>query len=187
MKKTVTPRTLDYRNPFMEIHHTRADFGNFQKEYYVVDLGPRAGVVAIREGRILMTKQYRFLIDGFSWEIPGGRVDAGETPAAAAARECIEETGVKCVDLHPLVEYYPGLDNFNNRTSLFYSTQVEIVKHFVADDAEVVEISWMEIGEVLDKIFRGEIMDALTVSGLLAYQAHAGRSNDCRTVVKPKA
>jgi len=32
------------------------------------------------------------------WEIPGGKIEIGESPAAAAARELLEETGVDCTD-----------------------------------------------------------------------------------------
>ncbi|MDZ4799045.1 MAG: NUDIX hydrolase [Bryobacteraceae bacterium] len=170
MKKTTTPPKLDYSNRFMDIRHTRADFGAFHKDYYVVDLGPRAGIVALRDGCVLMTRQYRFLIDGYSWEIPGGRVDAGESPEVAAVRECVEETGIRCSELKPLVVYYPGLDNFDNRTSLFYSEKVEVAAPFAPNDAEVVEISWVAVDTCLDMIFRGEILDALTVAGLLACQ-----------------
>src|SRR5215510_3003277 len=91
-----------YRNPFMEIRHTHADFGSFTKDYFVIELGPRAGIVAIRDDSILLTRQYRFLIDRPSWEIPGGRVDEGETPATAAIRECMEETGIECSGLRKL-------------------------------------------------------------------------------------
>jgi 8-oxo-dGTP pyrophosphatase MutT (NUDIX family) len=169
--KSMTPPRLDYRNPFMEVRHTHADFGTFQKDYFVVELGPRSGVVALRGSRVLLTRQYRFLIDGYSWEIPGGRVDDGETPEQSAVRECVEETGVGCTDLKPLVVYYPGLDNFNNRTSLFYSERAEVVRAFVPDASEVVEIRWVELNSCLDMVFHGEILDALTVAGLLAYQA----------------
>lgn len=170
MKKTTTPPRLDYSNRFMDVRHTQADFGAFRKDYYVVDLGPRAGIVALRDGCVLMTRQYRFLVDDYSWEIPGGRVDAGESPEVAAVRECVEETGVRCGDLQPLVMYYPGLDNFDNRTTLFCSEKVEVTAAFVADDAEVVEIRWIPVETCLDMIFRGEILDGLTVTGLLAYQ-----------------
>src|SRR5689334_13459209 len=122
MRRFSTPR-LDYRNPFMEVRHTAVDFGTFRKDFYVVELGPRAGIVAIQDEHVLLSLQYRFLIDGLSWEIPGGRVDDGEVPEQAAVREALEETGIECCELVKLVEYYPGLDNFNNRTSLFLSSK----------------------------------------------------------------
>lgn len=169
MEKTTTPYKLEYSNPFMDIRQVHADFGSFQKDYYVVDLGPRAGVVVLKGDLVLMTKQYRFLTDDFSWEIPGGRVDAGEEAEDAAIRECHEETGVRCTSLKPLVEYYPGLDNFDNRTSLFWSEHVEVIRPFVANEAEVVEIRWIPLRTLFDMIFRGQILDSLTVTGLFAY------------------
>lgn len=175
MDKKTTPRRLDYRNRFMEVHHTHADFGTFAKDFFVITLGPRCGVVALKDGHILLTRQYRFLIDDFTWEIPGGRVDDGESPEQAAIRECIEETGVRCDALAPLVVYYPGLDNFDNRTSLFYSERTEVVAPFVPDDSEVVEIRWIPLEQCLEMVFRGEILDALTVAGLLAYHAKVSR------------
>lgn len=175
---SATPRRLEYSNPHMEIHRTRADFGAFQKEFFVVELGPRAGIVALQEERVLLARQYRLLIDDYSWEIPGGRVDEGETPEAAALRECIEETGYTCSAPELLVEYYPGLDNFNNRTSVFYSEQVTLKTPFVPDPAEVVEIRWFTLEECLDMVFRREILDALTVAGLLACRVKAGQGGN---------
>jgi ADP-ribose pyrophosphatase len=176
-KKCATPPRLDYSNRFMDVRHSRADFGGFSKDYYVIELGPRAGIVALRDGCVLMTRQYRFLIDGYSWEIPGGRVDAGESPEVAAVRECVEETGIRCADLKPLVTYYPGLDNFDNRTTLFLSENTGVVAPFVPDEAEVVEIRWLAMDACMDMVLRGEILDALTVTGLLACQARRQRGD----------
>lgn len=172
MRRFSTPR-LDYRNPFMEVRHTAVDFGAFRKDFYVVELGPRAGIVAIEEEKVLLSLQYRFLIDGPSWEIPGGRVDEGELPEKAAIRETLEETGVECSDLVKLVEYYPGLDNFNNRTTIFYSRATRIAAPFKATPSEVTEIRWIPFTEALQMVTRGKILDALTVTGLLAYKAVA--------------
>lgn len=165
-----TPKKIDYQNPFMEVHHTRVNFGNFSKDYFVIELGPRSGIVAIRENKILMTRQYRFLIDAMSWELPGGKIDSGEQPAQAAIRECFEETGVRCRNPQSLVVYYPGLDNFNNRTTLFYSTEIDDTTKFIGDEREVTKIAWIPLVECLEMIFKGEVLDALTITGLLAYQ-----------------
>ena len=83
-----------HRNPFMEIRHTQADFGSFSKDYYVVHFGPRVGVVALHEDRVLLVRQYRFLVNDLSWEIPGGKVEPEETPEIAGARECLLTPGV---------------------------------------------------------------------------------------------
>jgi 8-oxo-dGTP pyrophosphatase MutT (NUDIX family) len=167
-KKVVSAPRLDYSNPFMDVRHTRVDFGAFRKDYFVVDLGPRAGVVALRDGCVLLTKQYRFLVDDFVWELPGGRVDEGESAEIAAVRECLEETGIECSGLRKLIEYYPGLDNFNNRTTLFVSEEVREAGEFRAVASEVVEIRWFPLQEALDLVASGAILDALTVTGLLA-------------------
>ena len=163
-----------YSNRFMQIRHTHADFGSFAKDYYVVHFGPRAGVVAVKDGRILLTRQYRFLLGALSWEIPGGTVEPDEPPAVAAARECLEETGVKCENLHELIAYYPGLDNVENRTTLLYTHDADQARPFVPNAAEVEQIAWLPVAECLRMVFAQEILDALTVAGILAYAVRHG-------------
>jgi 8-oxo-dGTP pyrophosphatase MutT (NUDIX family) len=46
-------------------------------------------------GRLLLIRQYRPPVDGYVIEFPAGLVDPGETPAAAAVREVLEETGYR--------------------------------------------------------------------------------------------
>src|SRR3954470_18820101 len=42
---------------------------------------------------VLLIKQYRYAAGGYVYEIPAGRLDAGEDPADCARRELEEETG----------------------------------------------------------------------------------------------
>ena len=160
-----------HQNPFSKVLHVEADFGSFTKQYYVTYFGPRAGVVVVRQGKLLLVRQYRFLVKRLTLEIPGGTVEHGESPSAAIRRECLEETGVTCKKLKPLVEYYPGLDNVDNQTTIFYCEDVGEQRAFRPDSQEVIEVLWMPIKECLGRIYRGELVDALTIIGVLAYHA----------------
>ena len=166
---------LIHRNPMESVSHVRAEFGDFSKDYYVVEFGPRAGIVAVSGGKVLLTAQYRFLINGIAWEIPGGRVDDGEMPIGAAQRECLEETGFFCTDLRPLVSFRPGLDNVENLTSVFYSECVEERRSFTPDPAEVLAIAWVPIEECVTLVLEQKIIDCLTVSAVLAYRCQWGQ------------
>ena len=141
-----------------------------------MEFGARAGVIAVSEGRVLLTAQYRFLVNGIAWEIPGGRVDEGETPIEAAQRECLEETGFFCTDLKPLVSFRPGLDNVENLNTIFYSESVEERRPFVPDPAEALAIAWVPIEDCVTLVLEQKIIDCLTVSSVLAYRClTAGR------------
>ena len=51
------------------------------------------GVAVIRHGRVLAARRTRPAEARGGWELPGGKVEPGETPEEAAAREVHEELG----------------------------------------------------------------------------------------------
>jgi len=164
----IRERHLDYENKHQKIHRIKADFGAFVKEYFVVDFGVRVGLIVADNDSILLVRQYRLLIDRLSWEIPGGKVEPGETSETAAIRECLEETEIKCGALHKLLHFLPGLDTLHNPTDLFYT------KEFVASTPryhqhEVVAQSWVPLEQCLTMIQSGDIVDSLSILGLLSY------------------
>ena len=165
----ITERQTTYSCPFMEIYHRRAQFDGFAKDYYVVSFKRRGGIVAVQNGNVLLVRQYRFLINGHSWELPGGTIEDAENMEHGLIRECFEETGVRPRRLQPLVVYYPGLDNVDNRTTVFYSEDVEIAAPFRGNPAEVSQIAWIPFETCLQMVFSQQILDAMTVAGLLAY------------------
>lgn len=167
----ISARQVVYQDRYQEIYKVTADFGEFQKEYFVREAGHKAGMVAVKDDAILLVKQYRFLINGLSWEIPGGRVDEGETPADAAVRECLEETGARCLNPQPLIFYHAGLDTTHNPTHIFYSEQIaEAVEAHRFHPEEVSGTEWVPLAECIKMIFSQEILDSFSIVALLAYQ-----------------
>lgn len=50
--------------------------------------------LVVRSGRVLMTQRLANKSHPFTWETPGGKVDACEDPVNALARELREEVGI---------------------------------------------------------------------------------------------
>jgi ADP-ribose pyrophosphatase len=163
-----TPRVV-YRNRYHRVYRLSAAFDGVRKEYFVTDYGGRAGLVVISGECTLLVRQYRVLIDRMSWEIPGGKVDQGETPMAAAARECLEEAGVRCRKLRPLLTFQPGLDTLHNPTYLFYTDRFTAVPKS-ANASESVESAWFPIQRCIEMVAKHEIIDSLSIIALLSYR-----------------
>src|SRR3990167_6162684 len=75
-----------YEDNFKKIEKIHAQFNGFSKEYFVSDYGEKAAVVVVKDGNILLARQYRLLINNLSCEIPAGKVNDNESPKDAAMR-----------------------------------------------------------------------------------------------------
>jgi ADP-ribose pyrophosphatase len=65
-----------------------------ERDFVVIASADWCNVIAVTpDGKLVLVRQFRFGIEEFSLEIPGGIIDPGETPVAAAVRELREETG----------------------------------------------------------------------------------------------
>ncbi len=156
-------QTRIYRDPYTVINRQIAHFDGFTKEYYCWDRGVRAAIIPVRDGQILLTRQFRFIANRISMEIPGGAVEDGEQPMNAAVRECFEETGIRCLNPQPLIKFQPDLDTYHNPTFISASDQLE-----GANNMEHERFLWMPFDEAENRVYAEEINDALSVIGILA-------------------
>jgi ADP-ribose pyrophosphatase len=137
--------------------------------YSWVDRKNGVGIVVVTtDNKILLNNEYRYVIKGFSWEIPGGGIDEGETPEDAAKRELYEETGLKAKKLKKLGVFYP-LNSFNNESvTIFYG--IFHPKLATTDRNEssehVSEQKYVTFNEAIKMIEKGEINDALSANAL---------------------
>lgn len=169
----VGPREVVYRDQYQEIYKVRLDFGDFAKELFVTDYGPRVGVIVEGPKGILLTRQYRYLIDRISWEIPGGKVDPGEELEDAARRECLEETGIYCGMLTPLLMFHQGLDTAYNPSHLFCTNEYEEkIPPDMLNTNEVVGRDWIPLEKCIEMIANRTIVDSLSVIAILFYHVY---------------
>ena len=75
-RQVSTPKTI-FKNKYINLYSIIANFDEGQREYFVSDRGERCGVIIINNQSILLVRQYRYLINDLSWEIPGGGVGEG--------------------------------------------------------------------------------------------------------------
>lgn len=172
---SIRQRRLICATPYKNIYQVTADFTDFTKDYYVVEYKHRAGVVAVKDGKVLLVRQYRLLIDGLSWEIPGGAVNDNETPVQAAVRECLEETSIRCANLQPLLFFHMSVDTIYNPTHIFYSHDIaEIPEPQYLHTQEVSSWEWLPLEQCIEMIFSQQISDVFSIAALLAYQSLHG-------------
>jgi len=166
----VSPRQIVYENRYQQVYKVCVSLGSNSKEIFVTDFGERVGVVVEGPKGILLTRQYRHLIDRVSWEVPGGKVDPGERLEDAAQRECLEETGISCHELKPLLMFQPGLDTLWNPTHLFHTqTFDQKPEPELVHQDEVCGQEWVPLVKCISMISSQAIADSLSVLALLSY------------------
>lgn len=128
---------------------------------------PGAGLVAIDSAqRVLLIWRHRFITDSWGWEIPIGKIEDGEPPALAAAREFEEETGWRPGQLRHLIDVQPTPGLSNSRHHI-YRTDEAIHVGGPADGIESERIEWVPLAKVGSLIEDGHIASGTTLAALL--------------------
>jgi ADP-ribose pyrophosphatase len=140
-------------------------------EFYVIDAPDWVNVVALTEDdQLLLIEQWRHGIDAVTLEIPGGMVDPGETPAAAARRELLEETGFAAARWAPLGTVTPNPAIQSNRCHTFVALGCARVATPRFDGNERIHLRPVPYAEVPGLVAEGAIHHALVVAAL-GYEA----------------
>jgi ADP-ribose diphosphatase len=134
----------------------------------VVEHKDSVGVVAISGRDIILVTQYRHAAGKALLEIPAGKMEKGETPEQAAAREMAEEIGYSG-KLKPLLRWYLAPGYSTEFMHVFVATNLRKVKRGALDDDENIRIRKMKLSAALKKCLNGEIQDCKTVAALFAY------------------
>ncbi len=135
-------------------------------EHHVVRMPlPAAGVVVHGQPGVLLLWRHRFVTDTWGWEIPAGRVEAGEDLTTGAAREALEETGWAPGPLTLLTSYHPS-NGLSDQTFHLYLAAGATHVGPPTDWTESERVEWLPVERVRSEILAGRVTDGLSLSAL---------------------
>lgn len=136
-----------------------------QKTIYVFD-----GVVFDRRGRILIDQRVGDALESVNglWEVPGGKLEFGETPEQAIVREILEETGCT-VQVRKLIPYtdvgtleYP--DKIQHTVVFYYICELVEDEGQEVRDHKIGGFKWVKPGELDEYEFMFGNRDAIEMA-----------------------
>lgn len=135
----------------------------------IVDHAAGAAIVAVDDdGNVLLVRQHRPAVGADVLELPAGLVDPGESPLDCAQREFSEETGYTAESMEPLAQFYssPGFC-----TEVLHVFAARGLREGASgpDEDEELELVRMPLVDAIARVLGGELSDAKTITGLLAY------------------
>ncbi len=164
---------------YFSIRHDRVTLSDGEPRSYHSVRMKYYGVCIVpvdRDGTVTLIGQYRYVLDRFSWEIPGGGARMGDDPLTVARSELKEETGCTAEHWLQVVEgaVSPGIST-------------EVVPAFVAwglergapqpDDTEILSRRRVPFADAVAMALRGEVSNLPGVAALLGIEVRRQRGD----------
>ncbi|MBC7367506.1 MAG: NUDIX hydrolase [Undibacterium sp.] len=159
-------RVLDLRS--VHFRHPRREV---DRDFVVIAASDWCNVIALTpDGQLVLVRQFRYGINDFSLEIPGGIIDPGEDPVVAGLRELREETGFVGTEARLLASVHPNPAIQNNRCHLVLVENATASSVQQWDHDEEIEVVTAPVDDVLAWARAGKITHSLVVCGLMHFE-----------------
>jgi ADP-ribose diphosphatase len=163
----IKARRITQVSPWMAIIEREVEFaaGAPPELYHAVGQADYIAIVALTpEGCIPIVRQFRPALERFTWELPAGLLNEGESPEACCARELIEETGYPARNVQTLGSYSPCTARLSNRVHSFF---VETGERTEVPAEPGIALRLVNPVELVGLILSGEFVLQLHIGALL--------------------
>jgi len=158
-----------YESPWMSLRLVDVEIpGHTRFDHHVVRFPNHAAGTVVHDrarGAVLLLWRHRFITDTWGWEVPAGNLDPGESPAEAAVREAVEESGWRPADLELLATYRPMPGAIDQTFHLFYASKAEEVGPPV-DAFEAERVEWVPVADMRAGLTDGRVTEGLSLTAL---------------------
>lgn len=166
-EQTVESKVV-YRGGLLHVlqDEARQPDGRLVRREYIRHPGAATMVPLIEPDVVVLVHQYRYAPRRHFFELPAGKIDAGEDGLQAAQRELREECGYQARDWRHLATLHPCIGYSDERIELFLARQLTHIGA-APDDGELLDVITIPLAEALDWVRSGRITDVKTIIGLM--------------------
>ena len=130
---------------------------------YFTHPGAVSVVPILKNGNLLIERQWRYPINRSIIEFPAGKLDLGEDPLHAAKRELEEETGFSSNSWCNVGKFFPAPAYSDEVIFLYFANSVEYIGNQNTDPGECIELFEVSLDEFFKMVDNNEIVDAKTL------------------------
>lgn len=147
--------------------------------FYALEASDWVNVVPITpEGKVVLIRQYRHGREEICIEIPGGMVDKNESPATAAQRELLEETGYVPEQIIHLGSVTPNPAFLSNECHTYLALNARQMQSPTFDGAEDIALEEVDLADLDSLVQRGHITHALVIAAFYHFDQFRRRHPD---------
>lgn len=172
--KTLKSDTV-YQTPIFDLHRRRAAHPRRgERDFFILDAPHWVNIIPLTRNReVVMIRQWRHGIGGFTLEVPGGMVDPTDrSPAHAARREMIEETGFDSKSIFELGRVHPNPAFQGNVCFSYFARNVRRIGEPQWTPSEETEAVLVPLRKIKGLIASRTIMHALTIAAFSFLQIY---------------
>jgi ADP-ribose pyrophosphatase len=174
MKEKTLKSKLVFENDFMDLYvdDILLPDGKEATRTYIKHNGAAAVLPITKDGKLVLTKQYRYPVHKISIEIPAGKKDSkAETGLACVQREIEEETGYNSNHFEHIHDIHNCIAYSDEMIELFIAYDCDLVDNrLTPDEDEFIEPMVVSLQEVEEMIASNEITDLKTLYTISYYK-----------------